>query len=339
MDHFPPVADPYQPLEIPYPGSGWDSEDEVHSDGSGNHVSRVEELKVIGRMQENMFFSMLSGVFQLDVAKSDYTAVGKNTGAKILSTRMLRRHLQAWKTKHDTLRAWSHSKDHGASQGPGATDAIKELDERRKKTENCLSEAYNTWCELDTRFGKIEGEISKEIREAVLRVRLSIQILGTTLEHAIQSVSQHCDTCAYEPWVNTFSVPWRRHKSNSFLENRMATQGWCPSVVESLRKQGGLSLIYYTSLLGLPARVGHIDARCKSSDPGCCMTNIRNFAYEPKHTKECTGCEFLWPDPGIDCISDIIEKGGIPVLYLDDEDKLKVVAQKRGIEYTAISHV
>jgi hypothetical protein len=252
---------------------------------------------------------------------------------------MLRTHLRAWKIKHGTLRACSHSKDHGASQASGVTEAIKELGERREKTESCLNEAYNTWCELELRFGKIEGGISKEIREAFLRVQLSVQTLGTTLEHAIQSVSQHCDTCAYEPWVNTFSVPWRRHKSNSFLADRMATQGWCPSVVESLRKQGGLSLMYYTSLLGLPARVGHIEARCKSSDPGCRMTNIRDFAYEPRHTKECKGCEFLWPDQGIDYISDIIEKSGIPVLYLDDEDRLKVVAQKRGVEYTAISHV
>jgi hypothetical protein len=72
MDHFPPVSEPYEPLEIPYPGSDWDSEDAAHSHTSGDYVSRVGELKVIGRMQENMFFSMLNGVLQLDVVKSDY---------------------------------------------------------------------------------------------------------------------------------------------------------------------------------------------------------------------------------------------------------------------------
>lgn len=344
MEHFPPILKPYQPIEIPFRGGRWAPGDDVAcsdlnlAGSDARAASSAEEREIRRSLQARLFFGLLHGVLQIDIAPSEFIATGTDGKTKILTTRELRRYLGKWKAEHDALRMKRHWGEHAAEVLSGDetenTAAVSKqlLDERRLKAEKCLNDAYGAWRDVKPGHGQGDDEVW-------LKVELSIQLLGIALEHAIQSVSAYCDICAFEPWVGGFSVPWRRDKSNAFLTDRLTTQGWCPSVVEALRKQGGLSVMYYTSVLGPPVRKGHAEAGCVATETGCRKVNISNFPYKPLHTKDCQGCQFLGPDAaGMKKMCDMIEDGGIPILYLD-EGRIMVERQRRGLEYTAISHV
>lgn len=94
---------------------------------------------------------------------------------------------------------------------------------------------------------------------------------------------------------------------------------------------------YFSSLLGPPVPRPHAELGCLTTDKCCRSANIDSSDYKTHHTGHCDGkCEYLRPD--MNELIAIIERGGIPVLYLEGSE-LKVVERKEGIEYTAISHV
>ena len=312
MDHFPPVSNPYNTVQIPYLGGEYDGEGFAGYPARQRwDLGKLQAGDLQGRtmaeagafLQTWLYFGMMHGVLGVHMRTTDFVRVG-DFKKRFVTTHRLRRYLQAWKSQVDQERTTG-------------TDDV--LVNRNKRAVACLTDAYNFWFTLgrDERDRLVGPEIG-----------LSIQILASTLEHAVSSVCE----------VPVKDLPWRLER-NDFLTQRMIDYGWCPSVVDQICAANHLAFQYYASLLAAPSDPKR-HGKCQAGDHGCSAKNVGDAKYVMKHRLPDVGCEILKVD--LDALRDIIREGGIPLLHLEHKGShsaITIVPFKKGMHYTALSHV
>ncbi len=323
MDHIPSIPDPHNPISVPYLGGSYGNAECFSTYLSQEKIDlealqagpRADNLQVdheAKTLQAWFFFGMLREVLQLEIVEAEFIQV--KDGRRWMSTRNLKGYLNRWKAEHESAKRYPII-----------------LEERKRRAQECIAISYGVWKNFkEGLFGQIVGQ----------EVELSIQILAAALEHAVLSVSATCQECEWIGWIDNAYSLWRNNPRSDFLTQRMLKDGWCPSLVERVCNPNHLCVQYIVSLSGPPTRRDH--RHCQANDKGCRALTVRNDGYRTLHATEECSCEFLIPEMADLCR--IIEEGGIPVLYLDnvagnEKRKLKVEKYRKGIEYTAISHV
>jgi hypothetical protein len=329
MQHFPRIAEPCNPIRVPYRGGRYRGSNfatylndqdppldltklQAHDFGHHSQASVAQALQVW------LYFGLLSEALQLDVDEEDFIEASwdGNIERKFVTTERLRDYIHQWRAAHENAKA-----------NPN------ELAERKRRTVDALSVSHGAW----TGFKAFTVIVGAE-------VELSIQLLACAIEHAVTSVygDSHEET-----WIHVNQAPWRRTRS-PFIEERMRQMGWCPSVISQLGSPCKLSLQTYVSLLKPsfhtnPAAHG----ACEYGDITCQWKNIDEKTYVTKHADRCS-CSTLELDAFLqvdkDHLRNILADGGIPIVYLDTSEdasqcQLKVVKYRHELQYTAISHV
>lgn len=320
MDHFPPVAAPFHPLEVPYLGGVYDLNGFHNFDvrqrqdlgalqrlGSTD-TENEEQNSTAGFLQAWFFFGLLDDVLQLPpenpLRPEDFirTVDDGNRVRKVMTTQRLREYLSIWKTEIDAAK----------------TDETGErLRLRNERAIQTLKQAFEIWEEFEN-FTAIVGPV----------VELSIQLLATSLEHALNCISD----------VGVEDLPWRT-RGNLYLETQMVMFGWCPSLVQQLRYPTQLAFLYYAYLLGPPAVTLH--PGCKAHDRGCKQKQIANKICRPAHVRP--GCNCATAAPDLEQLDAIVSADDIPILSIDistPEAALRVTAfDPSKMQYTAFSHM
>ena len=311
MDHFPPVSIPYNTVEIPYLGGEYDGQEfkgypaRQHWDLGKLLAGDLQGRTIAdaGRfLQTWLYFGMIHEVLGVEMLMNDFVRVGRSQH-RFVTTHKLQEYLRTWKSR---------------------VDQEKELDlgalaNRNQRAVACLTYAYNVWFTFDEK---------EKDRLVGPQIGLSIHILASTLEHALNCVCE----------IPVADVPWRLER-NQFLTQRMIDYGWCPSTVEQICVNNFVSFQYYASLLAAPSDPKR-HKQCKAGDHGCSGKNVDNASYVTKHHLPHLECDFLEVD--LDVLGDIVQAGNIPLVYLENkglEASIKIVPFKPGMQYTALSHV
>lgn len=243
MDHFPPVSNPYDPVEVPYLGGEYDGKDfQGYPARQSLDLPKLQEGDCQGQsaaeiacfLQTWLYFGMMHGVLGISIPVVDFVRVG-DSHKRLVTTH---KYLHEWKLQVQQEKK-SSSDD---SLIPRNRDAL-----------TCLAHSYSFWFSL-----------SEEQRDRFVgrEIGLSIHILASTLEHALTSI---CD-------IPVISVPWRLTRS-TFLTQRMLDHGWCPSVVEQICTKNHLAFQYYASLLATPSDTRQHE-NCRAGDAGCKVKDI-----------------------------------------------------------------
>ena len=312
MDHFPPVSNPHNPVEVPYLGGEYDEKDfEGYPARQSLDLRKLQEgdcqgqsMAAIARfLQTWLYFGMMQAVLGIKISVADFVRVG-DSYKRSVTTQRLRKYLQEWKSQVVQEKT------------PNSDDS---LIPRNQSALKCLACAHSFWISL--------GEEQRHMfigRE----IGLSIHILASTLEHALTSI---CD-------IPVIDTPWRL-MPNAFLTQRMLDYGWCPNVVEQICAQNHLAFQYYASLLASPSDPKQHE-KCQAGDTGCVAKNIVDANYTTKHHQVGCECDSLAVDLNI--LRDIVQQDKIPLVHLEQhgpKTALKVVALEKGMHYTALSHV
>ena len=318
MEHLPPVLDPNDPLSVPYHGGEYDNgnfaEFPTRKDFDVEALQKgrlgvKSKKEAAAFLQAWLYFGLLQETLQVPFQMADFVRENES-GQQLVTTAKLRGYLHIWKAGHES------SKEDPA-----------QLEARRVRVAECLENSYGVWYN----FG--EGVLAEIVGN---EVELSIQLLASALEHAFLSVSKRALGQPWAAWIEDADTPWRRAPRSKFLRSRLLSHGWCPSLYSN--RIFDLPMQYFVSLFGPPSRRNHEE--CTDEDSTCKKLNVSKAEYKTLHVEESCSCQLL--KPHMEEVSEIIDNGGIPVLYLDESDegvKLKVVPHCRGIEYTAISHV
>ena len=312
MDHLPPVSNSYNAVEIPYLGGGYDGEEFTGYPARQNwDLEKLQAGDLQNRtiadagsfIQSWLYFGMMQEVLGIGILTADFVRVD-GSQERFVTTHKLQEYLQTWRLQVDQEKA----------SGP-TEDSIN----RNKRAVACLTYAYNVWFNFD------EDERDRFVSP---EIGLSIHILASTLEHAL--------TCVCE--IPVVDVPWRL-KRNDFLTQRMIDHGWCPSIVEQICATNHLVFQYYASLLLAPSDPG-VHEQCRAGDHGCSAKNFDNASYVTKHHLQHCECELITAD--LTASRDIVKGGSIPLVYLEHRGPrttVKIVPFRRGMQYTAVSHV
>ena len=313
MDHFPPVSKPYNPVEIPLLGGEYDGQEFTGYPTRQNwDLEKLQAGDLQGRttaeagsfLQTWLYFGMMQEVLGIEILTTDFVRVS-DSQERFVTTHKLQEYLQTWRLQIDQEK----------TSGP-----VEVTITRNKRAVACLTHAYNVWFNFDD-YGVRDRWVSPDIG-------LSIHILASTLEHALTCV---CD-------IPVADVPWRLER-NSFLTRRMIDYGWCPSTVEQICATNHLAFQYYASLL-VPRSDPQVHEHCQARDDGCRAKNVNNASYVTKHHRPRCRCEFLTVDHKV--MRDIVQEGSIPLIYLENrgpKTAVKIVPFRRGMQYTALSHV
>ena len=321
MDHIPSIPEPHNPISVPYLGGSYGNTEcfstylsqkkiELGALQAGPRANNLQADHEAKTLQAWFFFGMLREVLQLEIVEADFIQV--KDGRRWMSTRNLKGYLDRWKAEHESAKRYPII-----------------LEERKRRAQDCIVISYDVWKSFkEGLFGQIVGQ----------EVELSIQILAAALEHAVLSVS--CGGVGWIGWIDNSYSLWRSNPRSDLLIQRMLKDGWCPSLVERIGNPNHLCVQYLVSTSGPPTRRDH--SGCQANSRKCRALTVRNDGYRTLHAIEECSCEFLIPEMADLCR--IIEEGGIPVLYLDnaagnEKSMLKVEKHRKGIEYTAISHV
>lgn len=323
MDHIPNIPNPHNLILVPYLGGSYGNNEcfstylsqkkiELEALQAGPLADSLQVDRDAKTLQAWFFFGMLREVLQLEIVEADFIQV--KDGQEWMSTRNLKRYLDRWKAEHE------HTKRYPIILG-----------ERKIRAQECIVISYTVWKGFkEGLFGKIVGQ----------EVELSIQILAAALEHAVLSVSATCKNCEWKEWIDNSYSLWRSNPRSDLLIQRMLKDEWCPSLTERICNPNHLCVQYLVSNFGPRTRRDH--GGCLANDRRCRALTVRNDRYKTLHAIERCNCEFIIPEMADLCR--IIEEGGIPVLCLDnaagnEKRTLRVEKHRKGIEYTAISHV
>ncbi len=312
MDHFPPVSNPHNPVEIPYLGGEYDGDDFKSYPAQQHwHLANLQAGELQGRtpaeagsfLQAWLYFGLLQEVLGIKIVTTAFVRVDASRKS-FITTRKLQAYLHTWKSHIDQERK-------------SASDDV--LKKRNQRAVACLNHAYNVWFNFD-----------EDERDDLLgpEIGLSIHILASTLEHALTCV---CD-------IPVADVPWRLER-NYFLTQRMIDYGWCPSIVEQICADNHIAFQYYASLLAAPSDPRR-HGECKAGDHGCSAKTVDDASYVTKHHLPHLECDFISAD--LDVLCDIVRGGTIPLVCLQNKGPktvVKMVPFKKGMHYTAISHV
>ena len=315
MDHFPPVSDPHELLQVPYLGGEYDGKAfDSFPRRQGWDVQRLQAGNIETNMLDSartflqtwFYFGMLHEVLGLEIKTADFIRVDA-AGAAYITTIKLRSYLHAWR---DSL---SPSSD---------ADGISR---RNRRITDCWAYSYHVWQEFD-----------KSAREFLIppEIELSIQILAATLEHAVLSVYNLLSASH----IPVALAPWRLTRSD-FLTQRMLDDGWCPSTLQQIWFPTHLTLQYYAHLLG-PPRFYRRHEHCAAGDIACKSRNLNEEMYETKHLCPSFDCRVVEVDATD--LQNIVKSGGIALVRVAGSAPnitLQVVPFRQGMQYTAISHV
>ena len=329
MQHFPRIAEPFNPIRVPYLGARYRGgnfatylQDQVppldlarlQAHDFGHH----SQAYVAQVLQAWLYFGLLREAMQLHVAEEDFVEASwdGDVERKSITTERLRDYIHRWRAAHENAKA-----------NPN------ELTKRKRRTVKALSTSHGVWAGFKD-FTAIVGP----------EVELSIQLLACAIEHAVTSVYADFNE---ELWIPVEEAPWRRTLS-PFIEERMRQMGWCPSVIRQLGSPFKLSLQTFVSLLKPSFHAGpDVHAGCAYGDLTCQWKNIDEETYVTKHVDGCE-CSMLENDGFLQVdeyhLREILLEGGIPIVYLETSDgdsqtQLKVVKYRHELQYTAISHV
>ena len=312
MDHLPPVSKSYNAVEIPYLGGEYDGEEftgypaqqnwDLEKLQAGDLQNRTA-LDAGSFIQSWLYFGMMQEVLGIDILTADFVRVD-GSQKQFVTTHKLQEYLQTWRSQIDQEKA----------SGP-----IEVLINRNKRAVACLTHAYNVWFNFD------EDERNRFVSP---EIGLSIHILASALEHALTSVCE----------IPVKDTSWRLER-NDFLTQRMIDYGWCPSIVEQICATNHLAFQYYASLL-LARSDPRVHEQCRAGHHGCSAKNVNNASYVTKHHLPDCKCELITVD--LNALRDIVQGGGIPLVYLEHRGPrttAKIVPFRRGMQYTAVSHV
>jgi hypothetical protein len=330
MEHLPPVDNPYEPVFVPFIADQYDGLDFI-----GYPVRRGLDLdrltkgdfqnlssdQVASFLQTWLYFGLLHGILGINFPAENFIRVDES-GKKWLTTEKLPKVLRGIRYLMNKEKEMPYYTD----------EYVKTHNDMLNK---CFRHCHDVWEEfsrLNERFG-IPNPMSPE-------VALGIQILAITLQVGATEI------CGGKPGEPTYrKLPWEtgRHwriTRSKFMNERMVSQGWCPTVVKQIwSKQNPLGQ-YYASLLGPPRR--KLDHSSCNFDDTDCEAMKKQPLSKGKHENEGCQCETLLVDVAKLC--EIIEIYEVPVLRLLEQNGrpfLDVVscASQPGLEYTAMSHV
>ena len=312
MDHLPPVSNSYNAVKIPYLGAEYDGE--VFTGYPSRQNWDLEKLQAgdlqnrtildAGRfIQSWLYFGMMQEVLGIEILTAEFVR-GDRPQERFVTTHKLQEYLQTWRLQVDQEKA---------------SGSVEVLINRNQRAVAYLTFAYDVWFNFD-----------EDVRDRFIgpEIGLSIQILASTLEHALNCVCE----------IPVADLPWRLER-NDFLTQRMIDYGWCPSVVEQICATNHLAFQYYASLLLAPSDP-RVHEQCRAGHHGCSAKNIDDASYVTKHHLPQCKCEFITVD--LNALRDIVRGGSIPLVYLEHKGPrttVKIVPFRRGMQYTAISHV
>jgi hypothetical protein len=330
MEHLPPVVKPYEPISIPFIAEEYDGGDFAeYPNRRGLNLERLTKgdfqnlssNQVASFLQTWLYFGLLHGILGVNFKAEEFVRIDE-AGKKWLTTAKLPVYL--YRVKHSVQKE---------KEMPVYTEAYVKL--RNDRITKCLSLSQDVWenfKRLPERFN-IPNPLSPEIALGIHIVAITLQVGATEI----------CGGSPGEPSYR--KVPWEtgRHwriTRNDFVERRMVSQGWCPTVIRQIWTHENPLGQYYASLLGPPHRkLDHSD--CKFDEIEC--TAMKKLPLgRVKHESEDCQCDILLVDHPK--LAEIIERQEIPVLRLIEQNGksiLDVVSLKSepGLEYTALSHV
>ena len=331
MQHFPPIAQSSDPIRVPYLRgrySGHRFETFLTDQIPDLNFARLQRGDLCGvpqstvakLLQSWLFFGLLSETLQLEVRVDDFVEQDTSeagTSQQWITTARLRSYLRRWRAQHE-----------GATTDPASSEA------HLSEASTVLQSSFAIWSGFEDFTSIVDPEIE-----------LSIQLLGSALEHAVESLSQSSPGRPYPARSIWEASSWRRTRS-ILIERRMIRNGWCPTVVGQLGRPTMLALQAYVSLLkpwSKPNFEAH--AHCQVKDPGCQAVNVDQSRYLTRHAIECN-CEAMGSMSllhiNMDELRETLSHGGIPIVYLDEKEgypQLKVTRHVHSRQYTAISHV
>lgn len=136
-------------------------------------------------------------------------------------------------------------------------------------------------------------------------VMLSIGLTGSWL-------AQTCEAIYRDVGGSAMHLQRYTHASASFLEEKMLTEGWCPSLIGRLEALGNKELQYVGYTHGSPDREPQDHSQCSTSV--CRRSQIDEATYRVRHTTNGCGCQIL--EVARAKMENIIQTGGIPVCRL-----------------------
>ena len=321
MDHFPPVLNPHNAIIVPYLGGVWDHgsfesfydrhDIDIQAIQQGHFSSPSDKKPAAALFQAWFLFGLIENVVQFRVQQDDFICNDQD-GNRRITTAKLKEYLLRWKTEHDAAK--------------GNAEA---LEMRKSKTLDCLHKSFKIWSD----FEDIDDFLGPE-------AALGILIFAQTIEFAAECFSTNPRKEDWEEWISIEDLPWRRLRRSQFLIDKMLEDGWCPSRLEPMFRHTSVSTVYFTSTSGKPQPLNHRKAGCLASDRACRLTNISMYDYKTRHVHKDCSCDFIGPD--MEAVCQIIEEGGIPILFghtIGDKMSLQVTRQRKDTHYTAVSHV
>ncbi|KIW66212.1 hypothetical protein PV04_08412 [Phialophora macrospora] len=289
MDHIPHCG-PHT-IRVPYLGHQiWDGGDflgypERHGfrDGMPRHTWPRE--KILQLMQTWLVFSLVTNVMRLaEIEVRLEQFIEQDSQGRYLTTKALPAYSQA-------LARYEENQEGSSKSRRLAT--ISSYLEKGYQYVNMISALLRS--KMDKQFAQSTGG----------PVMLSI---GLTSFWLVQS----CAAIYRDVGGSTLGLRGYVHASASFLEEKMITEGWCPSLTGRLQALGNLELQYVGYTHGSPDREPQDHSGCSTSV--CSRSQINEATYQVRHTEEACGCELLEVDRVK--MENIIRTGGTPVCRL-----------------------
>ena len=310
MDHLPSVKNPHNPVRIPDLGG-----EDYDCDGFFDFPSRrgwsEERLSqsplgshtrlMAGQfLQTWLFYGLLSEILGVRIPRTHFSYEDAE-GRRWITTERLSEYVHAWGNRTRSSRN---------------TEKI----EKKKYANECLHRVVQIF----------RGSKGYSVRSILgTEITLSIIILVGTLDWCVVRI-YGVPAAAVEP----STIEHMRTEPTTLLKPRLDENGWCPSLIHRLTRMVGFSGLYYATLLG-PMWVKKNHTLC--SDKECKADFVDDETYLTKHARIDCQCEFIGPD--VNRLNSIVESEHIPLISIDEDCSLEVMALSYGNTYVAISHV
>lgn len=341
MEHLPPVANPYEPIQIPYLGGpeydgldfagyptrqNWDTDRLLVGDIQGRTAIEASQF-----LQTWLYFGMLHEAIRIEESDmadlSVFIRLDSETQRAFITTSSLNEIMSTWLQR---LQAYPDAPDEGQRKN-SVLSKTKHAPAYYQRFRATMQSACGVW-RLLMQPPSLELAALNLLSPEIL---LSIEILGAALDCGVTEV---CGSRS--------EYSWRINPRSEWLMARMVRQGWCACIVEQLSKPCR-SFLYYASLMGPPKP--QVDHSGCSRDEGafCAQGNVRDDTYVPKHVQDGCQCVPVAVDTGDESlIARAIQGGAIPlvkIMHDVDSDDIRVevdyYSDDRRLPYIAISHV
>ena len=350
-DHFTAPRTPtYQPAEVLYAcvgtpdddllpflsypyRKGWKKKDILSPKESGR-----SEKEIAAFFQNWLFFSFLADVLRKPIDRMDFVVLN-SSDELVLTTQPLKKLLQDW-CKRDCVLSQPAQERHG-----------KRVDEIMSRICDVMSEwtlqfnsPLNDWA--TTYIVAIAEQI-----DLLVHKTYSKGLGGTIRNWEVCWKFENGQGLPDPPWSGT-GRPWAAARGNAHrvLTMAMKSKGWCPSDIQRLQETVPLYGILFASMMTPPGLekldpAGHCDQAFdvlgnmhhQCSKKKCVAHQCDDTTYKTKHIVEDCQCQHYSVDT--DKVTQLLAQGQLPVLEFDPKTGIKVSPARRGLEYTAVSHV